>query len=113
MILVISNHNSFRALFDKIASVYFIRKIYSYTNTGNGLPREPALCQLYRHSFVPYIAARISAELHLHEFFEHVTCTYDRGSSSGVEIRYLFPVFWLTSCVHTIARKRQREKSIY
>ena len=25
-ILLISNHNSFRVLFDKIASVYFIRK---------------------------------------------------------------------------------------
>ena len=24
--------------------------------TGNGLPREPALCQLYRHTFVPYAA---------------------------------------------------------
>jgi len=28
--LVISNHNSFRVLFDKIASVYFIFKIYLY-----------------------------------------------------------------------------------
>ena len=37
-ILVISNHNSFRVLFDKIVSVYFIA----------------ALCQLYRHTFVPY-----------------------------------------------------------
>ena len=41
-------------LFDKIASVYFIRKVYSYFSTGNGQPREPALCQLYRHTIVPY-----------------------------------------------------------
>jgi len=52
--MVISNHNSFRVLFDKIASVYFIYKIYLYFSSGNGQPREPALCQLYRHTFVPY-----------------------------------------------------------
>ena len=46
-ILLISN------LFDKIASVYFIGKIYLYFSIGNGKPREPALCQLYRHTFVP------------------------------------------------------------
>jgi len=54
-ILVISNHNSFRVLFDKIASVYFIWKKYLYFSTGNGQPREPGLCQLYRHTFVPFI----------------------------------------------------------
>ena len=53
-ILLISNDNSFRVLFDKIASVYFIWKIYLYFSIGNGQPREPALCQLYRHTFVPY-----------------------------------------------------------
>jgi len=58
--VVISNHNSFRVLFDKIASVYFVysvyfmRKIYPYFSIGNGRPREPALCQLYRHTFVPH-----------------------------------------------------------
>jgi len=41
-------------LFDKIASVYFIRKIYFYFSIGNGQPREPALRQLYRHTVVPY-----------------------------------------------------------
>jgi len=51
-ILVISNHNSFRVPFDKIAFVYFIWKIYLYFSIGNGEPREPALCQLYRHTFV-------------------------------------------------------------
>jgi len=52
-ILVISNHNSFRVLFDKIASVYFILKIYLYFSIGIGQPREPALCDLYRHTFAP------------------------------------------------------------
>jgi len=50
----ISNRKSLRVLFDKIASVHFIRKIYLYSSTGNGQPREPALCQLYRRTLVPY-----------------------------------------------------------
>jgi len=53
-ILLISNHDSFWVLFDKIVSVYFIWKIYLYLGIGNGQPKEPALCQLYRHTFVPY-----------------------------------------------------------
>jgi len=53
--LVISNHNSFRVLFDKVASVYFVWKVYLYFSIGNGRqPRKPALCQLYRHTFVSY-----------------------------------------------------------
>ena len=52
--MVISNHNTFRVLFDNIASVYFIWKIYQYSTTGNCQAREPALCQLYRHTSVPY-----------------------------------------------------------
>jgi len=57
-ILIISNHNSFGVLLDKIASVYFIWKkniyIYIYISIGNSQPRELALCQLYRHTFGPY-----------------------------------------------------------
>jgi len=52
--LLISNHNSYRVLLDKIASVYFIWEAYLYFSVGNGQPRGPALCQLYRHIFVPY-----------------------------------------------------------
>ena len=42
-------------LFDKIALVYFIWKILLFFNIGNGQPREPALCQLYRRTVVPYV----------------------------------------------------------
>jgi len=49
IILVISSHDSFRVLFDKIASAYFICKVYLYFSIGKanhlGQPREPALCQ--------------------------------------------------------------------
>jgi len=53
-----SNHNSFRVLFDrpKLASVHFIWKICLYYSIRNGQPREPALCQLYRHTFVSCIS---------------------------------------------------------
>jgi len=50
--LVISSHNSFRVLFDEIVS-YILFEIH-IISIGNGRPREPALCQLYRHTFVPY-----------------------------------------------------------
>ena len=49
-----------RVLFDKIASVQFIWKIYLSSSIGNGHPREPALCQLYRHTVVPYITESLS-----------------------------------------------------
>ena len=54
-IFLILNHNTSRLLIDKIDSAYFIwKKISFYFSDGNGQPREPALCQLYRHTFVPY-----------------------------------------------------------
>ena len=28
--------------------------MYLHFRTGSGQPREPALCQLHRHTFVPY-----------------------------------------------------------
>jgi len=37
-------------------------KIYLYFSTGNGQTKEPALCQLYRHSFVPYAYTAAAAE---------------------------------------------------
>ena len=39
--MVISNHNSFRVVFDKIASAYFIWKMHLYFSIGNGQPRKP------------------------------------------------------------------------
>jgi len=69
--LVISNRNSFRVLSDKIASVYFIWKICLYFCTGNGQPREPALCQLYRHTSVPYgLSASVASKV------PRVSCDY-------------------------------------
>ena len=32
----------------------YLEYILQYFSTGNGQSREPALCQLYRHTFVPY-----------------------------------------------------------
>jgi len=54
--LKMSDHfdNSFRGCLTKLLPYILFQKIYLYFGAGNGRPREPALCQLYRHSFVPY-----------------------------------------------------------
>ena len=41
-----SNLKSFRVLFDKIASEYFIWKIYLYFSILDGQLMEPALCHI-------------------------------------------------------------------
>ena len=38
----------------KLLSYILREKIYLYYSVGFGQPREPALCQLFRHTFVPY-----------------------------------------------------------
>ena len=54
IILVVSNCDSFRVLLDKIASVYFIRKKYiNILALEMASPWEPALYELYQHTFVP------------------------------------------------------------
>ena len=58
--MVIPNDNSFQVPFDIIASGYFTWKIYVYFSVGNGHLRVPALCQLYRHTFVPYTSTKCS-----------------------------------------------------
>ena len=52
-ILLISNQTVFGCCLIKIVSVCFIWKICLYFSIGNCQPRKPALCQLYRHTFVP------------------------------------------------------------
>ena len=52
-ILLISNHDSFRVPFDKIASVYFIWQLYLYFVLEMAIPGNWH-CQLYQHTLVPY-----------------------------------------------------------
>jgi len=53
--LAISNHDCFPVLFDKIACVYYILEMFCILALEMACqPREPALCQLYRHTSVPY-----------------------------------------------------------
>ena len=68
-ILLIPNHNSFRVLFDKIASADFIWKINLYFSAGNGQHREPAL----RSNFC----------IAYHCFFSKLV----------LELQFLFPLF--------------------
>ena len=53
-----AKHNSFRVLFDKIASVIILLESIYTCICINILTLEmaspPTLCQLYRHTFVPY-----------------------------------------------------------
>jgi len=60
-ILLISNHNSFReCCLIKSLSYILFEKYILYFSIGNGQPTEQALCQLcqlYRHTFVPYVFA--------------------------------------------------------
>ena len=55
-ILLISDHSSFRVLFYKIASVYFVRKTYLYFSVGNGQPRGT--------STMPTVSARFLSHTH-------------------------------------------------
>jgi len=82
-VCVISNQNTFRVLFDKIASAHFIWKIYLYFSTGNGQPRERALCQLYRHTFVPYGLWRHSSKEGDLYTVDIMVCYCDHRSSSS------------------------------
>ena len=43
--------------------VNVIVKIFLYVYTGTGQRRESALCQLYRHTFVPYFNAIVNIRL--------------------------------------------------
>jgi len=53
--LVISNHNSFRVLFDKIASVYSLFEKYIYILSLEMIsPGNQHCALLYLHTFVPY-----------------------------------------------------------
>jgi len=56
-------------LFDKIASVFEKCINILALEFGNGQPREPALCQLYRRTFVPYTgwAKKAGPQTHDHD----------------------------------------------
>ena len=69
-ILLILNHNSFRVLFDKIASAYFIWKMYLYFSIGNGQVREPALCQLYIGTLAFSVARNVAIDTDV----VHIAC---------------------------------------
>jgi len=61
-----------------------------------------------------------SASLHVQpspikKFVHGVPIAVVRSTSDGVVIRYLhaLPDLWVTSCLHTIARDKRREKGVY
>ena len=50
IILIISNHNNFRLLFDKLLPYILFEKYIYIFSSEMASPREPALGQLYRHT---------------------------------------------------------------
>jgi len=49
------NVNSQHIQHDEVGDTWnYTEQKYLYFSNGNGQPRGPALCQLYRHTFFPY-----------------------------------------------------------
>jgi len=76
--------------------IFYLKNIYLYFSTGNGQPREPALCHLYRHTFVPYkspdgilraLAVQLTVQRHVAStYFVPIGC---RHSELGRIVREL------------------------
>jgi len=97
-------------LFDKIVSFYFILKTYLYFSIGNGQPREPALCQLYRHTFVPYASLKTGTVL---------VPWAGQWPLPMLKYKYIFPIKYKEAILSNSTRKllrfeivRQKSKSI-
>jgi len=92
----------------KLLPYVLFEKRYLYFSTESGQPGEPALCQLYRHTFVPCcderarvcLFASISPEPRVQPLPNFVCIlSVARFFFGGVAIRYILPVFWMTSHV--------------
>jgi len=111
--LVISNHNSFRVLFDRIDSLYISWKIHLYFSIGNGQPREPALCQLYRRTFVLCPKVRgYQPEINIVYTGDNASCLMMSVLTSWTLIAANKPMHFLANlpenycCRHLISRRR-------
>jgi len=94
-ILVISNHNSFRVLFDKNDSVYFIWKIYLYFSIENGQPGEPA--SMCRHALVPYStrSSAVAVGDTQHQLHRELTWSWSLRLSSSQYLYVCSPIFFI------------------
>jgi len=92
-ILLILNHKSFRVLFDKIASVYFIWKIYKYTDGSDAMSKWPA----HRTSTVPVVSAH---------FRSLCMATFSRRTSS------LCKPWGFYSCLHLDVRCQTETETV-
>ena len=112
--MVISNHSSFRVLLDKIASVYFSSKMYLYFSNGTGQPREPAVCQLYRHfpslsSMSSLVSSRdIGKSLSQKKKVSTPSLILSTRRSSG----YTMPVYVLSKLIHIATPDKKKMSSL-
>ena len=85
-ILVISNYNSFQVQFDKIASIYFMQKIYIYLHfrTGNGQPGNQHCANCISALSFPISIIYITTLHPLNGLFSRTTrvSQYQKGKSS-------------------------------
>jgi len=107
-------------MFDKIASVYSIRKIYLHFRIGNGQPRKPALCQLYRHAFVSHTDCRVKiirvsrrvSRNNYHSRHAYTGQSYEQ-STTGIDTHSAAKAPIHTPCIHratfdlTLRHKRE------
>ena len=93
-ILLISNHNSFRVLFDKIASVYFIWKyIFIFQHwkwPAQGTSTVPIVSAHFRSLCASFWAAS-------HAWHKNAACCYRR--TSAVCLSVLWSRFWALQIV--------------
>ena len=45
--------------------MFYLKNIYLYFSIGNGQPKEPTLCQLYWHTFVPYMTTKLNKPMRM------------------------------------------------
>ena len=99
--MVITNRNGFRVLFDlKLLPYVLFEKIYLYVCYRNGQPREPALCHLYRHTFLPCRSRyRLKTQRTMCHMRVHIVATWriqwiDLPADSDAACRYRYCVTW-------------------
>ena len=78
--MVISNHNSFRVLFDKIASVYFIGKVYFYFCNGNASPGNQHCANCIITLSFPEFGAKFEREVAYSRRYQNFLTTQWRRS---------------------------------
>jgi len=84
--------------------MFYLKNIYLYFSIGNGQPKEPTLCQLYWHTFVPYMTTKLNKPMRMPvNTFAKSASTYQfsRSTDEVVDnVVYLGVVFHFACFLH-------------